>query len=249
VPASGVCYASSMKRAYQLNPTQLEQTPCTQSHVVETYHVGQFPAEVTRSPEPGDPNYSRAFEGCESAAKDLLGGEWYGGRLNLAIALPDSSQWDAGGHWYRCELMETKTFEGDELVARDASLAGALAGAAPVAQKCADMVRSKPNTWDDLAPVDCAQSHDAEYVGGFKAPGTDYPTQSQRDALFEGCADAAAKFAGGTKDRMRIGSLTWFNSPPAWKKGDHWVRCYAWAGEHKKMVGTVKGIGNGAPHR
>ncbi len=46
--------------------------------------------EVTQSPEPGDPNYSRAFEGCESAAKDLLGGEWYGGRLN-----PTQSQRDA----------------------------------------------------------------------------------------------------------------------------------------------------------
>src|SRR5262245_34114181 len=81
MPASVVGQAASMKRAYQLNPTQLEQTPCTQSHVVETYHVGQFPAEVTQPPQPGEPAYVRAFEGCESAAKDLLGGEWYGGRL------------------------------------------------------------------------------------------------------------------------------------------------------------------------
>jgi hypothetical protein len=67
--------------------------------------------------------------------------------------------------------------------------------------------------------------------------------------LFDGCADATATFAGGTKGRLQIGSLTWYNSPPAWKKGDHWVRCYAWAGENKKMVGTVKGIGNKAPRR
>jgi hypothetical protein len=248
VPPSGACYPSSQSRASGIDATFSDPIACTQSHAVETVHVGQFPAEVTAVPPLGSQDYWRVFEACEAKAKDFLGGDWYGGRLFLNLTVPQGRQWEGGARWYRCELIEVKTFAGDAVVQRTGSLAGALQGTATVAQGCGTVGKwSAEGTWDDLTPVDCSQAHDAEFAGVFKIPGVDMPTDKQLDDIYDNCWDVLARYTGGTASGIQVGNLVWGGNESGWKRGDHWVRCYAWAGENKKMVGSVKGIGNAAP--
>jgi hypothetical protein len=246
VPASGVCYSASDVYASRIGGLYTDPIACTTSHAVEAFHVGDLPADVTLPPQPGKPEFWRTFEECERRAKDFLGDEWYNGRLYLRVTVPLTRQWEGGARWYRCELIETKTMYSDTVAKRESSLASGLRDAAPVAQRCADIVGEKAaKDWDDLTPVDCAQPHDTEYVGSFRVPGTTMPADDRWESIFEGCWDVVARFTGGTRSGVRLGYLSWTVSEDGWNRGDRWVRCYAWG--EKKMVGSVKGIGNAAP--
>jgi hypothetical protein len=248
VPASGVCYISSYSDASKVDVTLTPPKPCSEYHAVETYYVGQFPAEVAL-PLPGTPDYAKAYDECEHKAKDFLGDEWFNGRLYLTLTVPLIRQWEGGGRWYRCELIETKTMYDPVVTTRNGSLAGSMTGAAPLAQHCAKVIDNdtKDDSWDDLEAVDCATPHEAEFAGAFKAAGIDEPTDKQREALYDNCWAVVAAFLHGTKNGIRVGYLVWTTAGAAWKRGDHWVRCYVWAGENKKIVGSVKGIGNAEP--
>jgi hypothetical protein len=247
VPPSGACYPSTQTIAGSIDPTFSDPVACTESHVVETFHVGQFPAGVTAVPAQGTQDYWRVFEECETKAREFLGGDWYSGRLFLAVTVPQGRQWEGGARWYRCELIERKFLAGDTVVQRTATLAGSLPSG-DVAQRCGNVTAWQPEgTWDDMTPVDCAQAHDAEYVGVFKIPGVEAPTDKQLDDIYDNCFDVIARYTGGTRSGVQVGNLVWGGFEDDWKRGDHWVRCYAWAGENKKMVGSVKGIGNAAP--
>jgi hypothetical protein len=249
VPPSGVCYASSLGIASRINARDSDPHACTDPHIVETFHVGQFPTEATLPPEPGTPDYLQAFAECERKAKDFLGGDWYNGRLFLGVTVPATRQWEGGGRWYRCELIETRFLYSDATEKRESSLAGSLGGAAPVAQRCANILGMKADGyWDDLGVVDCAQPHDAEYAGSFRMPGNILPTEKQWDAIFDDCWDVVARYLGGTKSGIRVGYLAWSVTEDSWKRGDRYVRCYA-ADADRKIVGSVKGIGNAVPRR
>ena len=247
VPPTGVCYASSAASASRVDVMLSTPLPCTGSHVVETFHVGQFPPEVLAVPLAGRPDYTKGVEECETKAKTFLGDEWFNGRLVLTMSVPLTRQWEGGGRWFRCELIETQTMFGDAVVQRTGSLAGALSGAATLAQRCAMLVDDdkSDDTWDDLSPVDCATPHDAEFVGAFKVPGVEQPTAEQYDDIYDGCWNVLTAYLRGTRGRIRVGYLAWGAASLAWKGGDHWVRCYAWS--EKKMIGSVKGIGNAEP--
>lgn len=247
VPASGVCYASSAVSASRVDVVLTTPIPCSGSHVAETFHVGQFPAEVVAVPLLGRPDYLAAYEECQTKAGEFLGDQWFNGRTVLRMTIPLTRQWEGGGRWFRCELIETQTMYEDLVVQRTGSLAGAMAGAAPLAQHCATLVDADKSdeTWDDLSPIDCATPHDAEFVGAFKVPGVDQPTEKQYDDIYDGCWNVLTAFMNGTRGRIRVGYLSWAAGELAWKSGDHWVRCYAWS--DKKMVGSVKGIGNAEP--
>jgi hypothetical protein len=248
VPPSGVCYSSSQALASSIDATFSDPTPCSQPHAVETFHVGQFPAEVTAVPVAGSQGYWNAFEACEGKAREFLGGDWYTGRLFLGITVPQGRQWEGGARWYRCELIEIKTFAGDAAVPRTGSLAGALQSAGALTQGCGTVGKwAADGTWDDLTPVNCSQPHDAEFAGVFKITGADRPTGKQLDDIYDNCWEVLARYTGGTRSGIQVGNLVWGGGERDWKRGDRWVRCYAWAGENKKMVGTVKGIGNAAP--
>jgi hypothetical protein len=249
VPPSGVCYASSVTDdARRIDTTLTPPEPCTRPHAMETFHVGQFPADVTGLPKPGDAQYRAPFEDCERKATDFLGGNWYDGRLYLTVTLPSSEQWDDGGRWYRCELVETKTLNGLHVAQRETSLSGALREAAPLAQRCAVLDTLSGGGYGQN-PADCAQAHDTEYAGSFMAADAPFPTEQQRGALFDNCRDTVAGFTGGTSHGIKVDYLAWLANYADWTRGNRWVRCYAWAGKNKKMAGTVKGIGNAAPRR
>jgi hypothetical protein len=247
VPPAGVCYTSSFTNANDIDVSSSSPIPCTQSHAAETFHVGQFPAEVTALPALGKPDYVRAFEECEAKAKEYLGNEWYSGRIYLDITVPLTRQWEGGGRWFRCELIEIQSMYVDTIVKREGALAGALRGDAPLALRCGNIVGKTPdNGWEDMTPVDCAQPHDAEYAGSFKAQSAEEPTKEQWNTIYDGCWNVVAAFLGGSRDKIQVGYLVWSSIEEDWQKGDHWVRCYAW-GDSRKLVGSVKGIGNATP--
>jgi hypothetical protein len=133
---------------------------------------------------------------------------------------------------------------GDQVVKRDVTLAGALQGPAPLAQRCGDIVGLQPDRWDDLTPVDCAAPHDLEYVGALRVPGIN-PPAAKIDSIADDCWDVVAKYTGGTRRGLQVGYLAWGLDAQDWQRGDRWLRCYAW--RSRKMVGSVKGIGNRAP--
>jgi hypothetical protein len=248
VPPAGVCYASSIGHASQIDPTLSDKLPCTTPHIVETFHVGQFPAEVAALPPIGHPDYVRAFGECEAKAKEFLGGDWYNGRVYLNITVPLARQWEGGGRWYRCEATELKFLYSDEILKRESSIAGGLAGAAPLAMRCGDLLGVTDDGFDDIAVVDCAQPHDVEYAGAFNVPGTEEPAGDKTKQIYAGCWDVVAGYLGGSRNRIQVGYVAWGARDKGWQRGDHRVRCFAWSDE-RKMVGSVKGIGNAAPRR
>jgi hypothetical protein len=101
VPTAGVCYEAFDVNARRVGELHTDSIPCTSSHVVETFHVGEFAADVTLVPKRGEAAYWRTFEECEREARDFLGGDWYGGRLFLNITVPLARQWAGGARWYR----------------------------------------------------------------------------------------------------------------------------------------------------
>jgi hypothetical protein len=125
-------------------------------------------------------------------------------------------------------------------------LQGGLSGQSPLAQRCGTVVGLTAENWGDITPVDCNQSHDVEYTGSHKIPGVDWPDAKQSNVVADACWDVVARYLGGSRDGIQVGYLSWTPSEDAWKSGDHWLRCYAW-GDKRKIVGSVKGIGNSAP--
>jgi hypothetical protein len=245
IPPTGACYITSIANAKNVNAMLNAPVPCTGSHTVETFHVGQFPDSVTAVPAEGSADYWRAFDDCETQAAGFLGGDWYNARLVVAVEAPFSRQWDGGGRWYRCELLEIKGYS-DVVISRTGSLRDALKTDGPLAHHCVTVVGKKERGWDDLAAIDCAQPHDAEFAGTFKVPGVEYPNDEQRDSIFDGCWDVVARYLGGSQNRIQVGWLAWGLGEIDWKLGDHRVRCYAWRSD-RKMTGSVKGIGNASP--
>jgi hypothetical protein len=45
---------------------------------------------------------------------------------------------------------------------------------------------------------------------------------------------------------MKMGYISWGLDRKDWDRGDRWVRCFAWS-DAKKVVGSVKGIGDKTP--
>ena len=180
VPPSGVCYEAFDVNARRVGALFKDSIPCTSSHVVETFHVGEFPAEVTEVPQRGTADYWRAFEACEGKARDFLGDDWYNGRLFLYITVPLSRQWEGGGRWYRCELIETKSMYGDQVVKREARSPARCGARRRWPSGAATSSVGQPDVgWEDMTPVDCARPHDTEYAGVFKVQGVDLPPEQQ----------------------------------------------------------------------
>jgi hypothetical protein len=242
VPPSGVCSHQIVGRASQIRTSDL--VPCDRVHAIESFHLGRFPDPVAVLPAVRTAEYWSAFDECGSRAKEFLGDDWFNGRLYLRVEVPLANQWDGGSRWFRCHLVEVFTVR-DDAVIRSSTLRDALRGAAPLAQRCVDVVGMTDSSWSDLTVADCALPHDAEYAGAFRAPGSHAPTDQQRGQVFAGCRDVVARYLGGTVNGVKLGFLAWGANDERWKYGDRWVRCYAWNG--RKIKGSVKGLGNKAP--
>jgi hypothetical protein len=225
---------------------------CAARHSVETARVGMFAgadAAADVPPPDGGPAQQRAYADCTKAANDWIGGDWRTGRVGLDLIVPTSAQWDAGGRWYRCDLVEFKDLDSYNVVSRTGSMKGSLAGTPPLALGCFK-VTTKAQDIDAMAGSDCATAHNSEFAGVWEAPSGAYPTDAnQREkAQLDGCRTVIASFTGVPNDdklRYRVGQITYGFGKQAWDLGNRGARCYIWM-ENKSFATSLKGVGVGS---
>jgi hypothetical protein len=233
VPDAQVCH----QELYQATAPRSNYRPvaCDQTHLVETVHVGTFTGEAAAldaPPAPDSGHHHRAYAACERQARDYLGAGFREGRLWLGVALPPANGWEGGARWYRCELMEVESVYGDA-VERDSSLAGALAEDSSLQLGCYQ-VAVEEGAVSEMTPVGCDESHEAEFVGAWRASGNEYPDPADGDAedtVYDGCREQVARYADLPVDGdliYRTGTIADWMSEQDWAAGDRAFRCYLW---------------------
>jgi len=249
VPADQACYdVSNAGPAVTKLPPPVD---CAAMHNLQTIHVGTFGGDdaARDAPPPGSsPAQQNAYTDCTKVARDVLGDDWRGGRLGLDLVLPTSTQWDAGGRWYRCDLLEFVDLNDYAVARRQGSLQGALAGSRPLGLGCFKL-DAKDADDDTMAAVDCASGHNSEFAGVWEAPAGPYPADpSQRNKLLlDGCRSVVAAFAGVPNDdkfKYRTGQVTFGFGKSAWDLGNRAARCYLWMND-KTITRSLKGAGTG----
>jgi hypothetical protein len=234
VPEAEVCH----QEAYQPTTPMSGYRPveCDQPHLVETVHVGTFTGEAAQldaPPAPDSGHHRAAYAECEQRAEDYLGAGFRAGRLWLGVALPATTGWDGGARWYRCELMEVESVYGDA-VERNASLAGALAEADSNLRLRCYQVAVDDGAVSEMNPVRCDESHEAEFVGTWRAEGNDYPDPADGEAeerVYDGCRERVARYVDVPVDGdliYRTGTIADWMSEQDWAAGDRAFRCYLW---------------------
>jgi hypothetical protein len=244
-PAAGVCQVADFAEVVTLAGYQ--PVECATPHLVETAHVGAFPADRADRPKTGSAELRGAFAECDTRASGYLGDEWRGARIRLGVALPSETGWASGARWYRCDLTEVDTVEaGAEPVTRSGSLRGALRAASPLRIGCQQARAGRGGRVLALTPVGCDTRHNAEYVGVWRAPDRPFPVQAGDWAPFySGCREVLARYTKVPVDRrLSIRSDVVFRSPSAgrWRAGDRGVRCYLWL-SHRTVTGSLKDVG------
>ena len=238
VPGVG-CYDAPVRNVHDTNTVATPPRSCDEAHTIETFHVGEVPGTLTAGPTDGSAEYVRLFEECEARSVEFLGAQWADARVGLRVTVPSALQWEGGGRWYRCDLMETADTT-DAIIRRRGTLRGLGKPDAAVARRCFTIVGLQSDgRWDYLRTTDCARPHDAEYAGSFKVPGAQWPADPKGTGLYQRCYDVIDGYVGGSN---RLGYVASLGSQQAWNRGDRYLRCYAW---HSKgtVTGSVKGTG------
>jgi hypothetical protein len=216
---------------------------CEQKHLVQTLHVGQLTGEValrTTPPKLSEAAAEPVYSECDRGVKARLSRDWRDFRLNLVIHLPTPAAWTAGARWVQCDVViprDLARMQDDDLVEREGPLNP------PALQTLAlgcFTYRSAPGA--SLTGVECAQPHNAEYVGAeFMPAGTKYPeVDSDWDKLHEKCFVLAAAFVGVARSALTTGVSSWIENENRWQGGDRSIRCYLWLDE-KTMSASAKG--------
>jgi len=252
MPPIGACYSAKTPQAYDITAIALPRVPCEQPHTVETYHVADYPAETaarSSPPAPGAPEARAAFAGCETAARGYLGDDWYLGRLYLVVTMATAPQWESGTRQFRCDLVEVAG-PGGTVVQRTGSLRDALRGDRPIASRCYNEVASSGVAGDELSRVDCASPHDLEFTGVVEGTGDTAPIDDRalRSVAEPGCRAVLAKHLGVSgQSRLKLGWSWWGVRDADWRRGDRKIFCYAREPDDRKLVGSVRGIGEAQP--
>lgn len=218
--------------------------PCDKPHHIEVVHVGTFPGDV----KPGPAQRAAAYAECDTQAKLYLGRPWSEGRLQLHLTVPRDAAWDGGARWFRCDVVEVLWANWDNSwTTRVGSLKQGFPAALLVS--CANAV-VKAGYFDSMKEVPCATSHNAEYVGYFRADQTmPYPkSQRQWDAIYRRCGELAAGYLGISQTLWyRVPALAWIAYPESWAAGDRRVRCALYYGGAKLKKSVKGGKGKGLP--
>jgi hypothetical protein len=247
VPEPQVCHEAG----YQPTTPAAEYQPvaCDQPHVVETVHVGTFTgeaAELDAPPAPDSGEHRAAYAECEDQADEYLGAGFRQGRLWLGVALPAAAGWEGGARWFRCELMEVESVYGDA-VERDSSLAGALEEGSGLQLGCYQ-VTVDDGVVSQLTPASCDETHQAEFVGVWRADGGGYPDPSDGEAeerVYDGCRERVAGYVDVPADEdliYRTGTIADWMSEQDWAAGDRAFRCYLWLPD-AELTSSLAGAG------
>ncbi|MEU6202430.1 septum formation family protein [Micromonospora musae] len=242
-PRAGECYGA-------LSPhTSHPPVDCAAPHLVETFQVGTFPADVARRsapPTPGSAAVRAAFAECDLRGREFAGGDWRGGRLSVRVLPVAVAGWRVGSRWFRCDMFELNAVTGvngedDEAVSRVGSLRGALRNDSSVRLGCMNS-----DEWARLSPAACTAPHQFEYAGVWTAPERSYE-QARRDeeTAHDRCRTVVAHYADVPADSMlryRTGTTFRYPSKEAWTRGDRGVRCYFWSGG-RQLTRSIAGGG------
>lgn len=233
VPDSGVCHPDSYRRTAPL--AEYRPVGCDQPHQVETVYVGEFTGDAADRDSPPGPRSGhsrRAYRECEERVEEFLGADFRYGWLWLGVAVPSEEGWQGGARWYRCDLMELEPGYGDP-VQRSGSLADALAGESDLWLGCYQVsVDEDDGTVTEMTTVACTETHQAEFVGVWRAELDDYPSSGDAEAQVEqGCWEQVAEYVDLPVDSdlpARTGTIVDWMSERDWDAGDRAFRCYLW---------------------
>lgn len=208
-PAAGSCFRMNLLQTAS-STSKARPVSCYDKHTAMTYHVGLFPKGTNVADEKkADTTCQRRLAEAIGIKKDALRGtifehRWYE---------PTATQWEAGGRWFRCDVVAT--FDG--------KLRGLPGDTAPVFYdgKVEDAFRrciDSNGTTEDGDFVTCNKPHDYRWSGIFTLPAkTGYPTQEQ---VLEWSQ---------TRCREIVGTENWWVTWPselAWSGGEKLVACY-----------------------
>jgi len=247
VPEAAVCHQG----AYQPTAPAAEYAPvvCDETHLAETVHVGTFggeAAELDAPPAPDSGEHRAAYRECDEQAADYLGDGFREGRLWLGVALPTAAGWEGGARWFRCELLEVESVYGDA-VEREGSLAGTLEEDSALRLGCYQ-VAVDDGVVSELTPAACDETHQAEFVGVWRADGGGYPDPSDGDAeeqVYDGCREQVAAYVDVPNDGdliYRTGTIADWMSEQDWAAGDRAFRCYLWLPD-SELTSSLAGAG------
>jgi Septum formation len=207
------------------------EIPCAKRHTAVTYHVDEWPAKLVKSARGlGDPRLaSYVTDKCDGAWRRTVGGDleaWVTSIVSWAWYRPTPRQFDAGAHWFRCDLVAGQTTRRLEPLPRDVD--GMLAKAfddryhACWTEKFSD----KPNA-DAGELTSCARRHQQRAVGIVRVgrPKADYP--GERTAFDKSnrlCGDVVAKWRGDRRPGEY--GLQWPRRSD-WSDGERHATCWA----------------------
>ncbi|MGI5175633.1 septum formation family protein [Dactylosporangium sp. CA-152071] len=263
LPATGACLDRDAQPSY--NPSSLlgARVACDRPHSLEVVMTGTVEGDAAQASEPpaaGSEDAKAAYAACDKAVSDHVGGDWHTGMLGINVQMPNRTPWSGGLRTYVCSVYATSdvyVYSSGSLVS--SSLKGSLTGAAPKALHCIEVNgdKGKDNWWGDiraLTQIDCAQPHEAEFVGTVQVGAGVGGALPSHDLLkkwtTDRCWPAIAKFMGLTESQLNTRSdmgMAWDGFTKAdWDAGERNQRCFALFNPGKKAKASIKGLGKKA---
>jgi hypothetical protein len=234
-PLNGKCFDDMVETTSSQDYAPID---CRQRHITETFAVGNLDGDAATAAAAR----AGAYLGCARQADAFVGGAWRTGRLVVQAVLPDDAGWKGGARWYRCDIAQND--DDLDLVARDASLRGALKSDPDLPLRCFNPTVSGDNV-RAMTAVDCGRPHHAEFAGLWIAPKIALSDLQGSPQLAKGCLSAIARYTEVPDDSMIRYRTGWLGFPfndTAWNAGDRTVQCYLWlSGE--TMKGSYQGAG------
>jgi hypothetical protein len=259
-PVAGVCYPNPFTAVWFGDFSSA--VDCAKgTHAIETVYVGSFSgADAARSGPPlaGSTIRRGAYDQCQKAATDYLGGPWQGARIELGLALPDDRSWTGGARWYRCDVTQYQDSNYDT-VSVQGSVKDGLRGAKPLAVTCLVVTDDSKGNITKSEDIGCDKPHNGEFIGLYTAPDTPWPaSDNARETVAQkGCEKLLGQFLGYGDGKPYSNYVGWWPGgfvEEQWNLGDRTERCFALAfNGHSvngaRVVGSMRGLKSSPPHK
>lgn len=257
LPAAGTCVDRPASATF--NPLALHGSTvgCDSGHTSEVVTVAAVEAgaaQASEAPARTSEAFRAAYVACGKAVSDYVGGDWHTGMLGIDLQMPARPPWEGGLRSSVCSVHQLSDIYG-RTARSTVSLKGALSGAAPKALRCFDVNGDKDGSWwgqiRAITPIDCAQPHEAEFVGTVQVgvgAGGPLPTTAQlKEWTSDRCWSAAAAYLGLTVAQLDARDdvgVAWDGfDEDEWQAGERTQRCLALFDPGKKARASVKGLG------